>query len=220
MVPHLDALVERAVQKDVQIFIDGYHAFMALPCTFNDYTRQHAFMSGGGYKYAQWGEGVCWMSVPSHYAGVPAFTGWFSDFKNLDELAQGQIGYGETKSDVFTGSTYDPMSHYRAAKVIEFFASEGLTVERLRDLSIRQTSAIIAALGEHGLVSPLEPSDRGGFVTYRVEHASDLVSILREKGIYADSRGSYIRFGPAPYVGFHAIEKATSLIQEYMKPIR
>ena len=100
VVPHLDELVHRAVSMDVEVFIDGYHAFMALPCTFNAFTRKHAFLSGGGYKYAQWGEGVCWMSVPSHYEGAPAFTGWFSDFKNLDGLASGTIGYGESKADL------------------------------------------------------------------------------------------------------------------------
>ncbi len=220
VVPHLDTLVERAVQKDVEVFIDGYHAFMALPCTFNEYTSQHAFISGGGYKYAQWGEGVCWMTVPSHYSRVPTFTGWFSDFKKLDELAHGQIGYGETKSDVFAGSTYDPISHYRAARVIAFFESEDLTIERLRALSIRQTSAIVDHLGDDGLVSPLDPTARGGFVTYRVEDASGLVSTLRTQGIFSDARGSYIRFGPAPYVTFDAIEKATSVIKKFMKPIR
>ncbi len=220
VVPHLDMLVERAVAKDVEVFIDGYHAFMAVPCTFNEYTSQHAFISGGGYKYAQWGEGVCWMTVPSHYTRVPTFTGWFSDFKRLDELAHGQIGYGESKSDAFAGSTYDPISHYRAARVIEFFESEGLTIQRLRALSIRQTTAIIDHLGDDGLVSPLDANSRGGFVTYRVEDAPGLVSTLRTQGIFSDARGDYIRFGPAPYVTLDRIEKATSIIKEFMKPIR
>ncbi len=32
----------------------------------------------------------------------------------------------------FAGSTYDPTSHYRAARVFDFFDEQGLTPERLR----------------------------------------------------------------------------------------
>ena len=219
IVPHLDELVEQAVHRGVEVFLDGYHAFMAIPTTFNANTTSHAFLSGGGYKYAQWGEGVCWMSIPEHFEGKPAFTGWFSDFKNLGQLRSGNIGYGDRKADAFTGSTYDPTSHYRAARVSEFFTAENLTIEALRALSIRQTSALIDTLGDGGLISPHESDKRGGFVTYAVENAAELVTRLRAQDIFADARGDYIRFGPAPYVTFEEIESAAVIIKKLMKPL-
>ena len=158
------------------------------------------------------------MTIPSRYARVPSFTGWFSDFVNLDALSPGHIGYGRTAADVFAGSTYDPTSHYRAARVVEFFESEELTIERLRALSMRQTTHIIDGLGDRGLVSPINAADRGGFVTYRVERTAELVATLRTEGIYADSRGNYIRFGPAPYVTFEALDKAIATIAKHMVP--
>ena len=39
----------------------------------------------------------------------------------------GEVGYGPRAPTRFAGSTYDPTSHYRAARVLDFFAREGLT---------------------------------------------------------------------------------------------
>lgn len=220
IVPHLDGCVRAALAKNVEVFIDGYHAFMAHPSTFDRYTCEHAFLSGGGYKYAQWGEGVCWMSVPAHFAGQPSFTGWFSDFANLDKLKSGQLGYGQRMADRFAGSTYDPTSHYRAARVIRFFDEHDLTIENLRALSQKQTTSLVELLGTDGLVSPSASHLRGGFVAYRVNGASELVDQLRARSIYADSRGSIIRFGPAPYVTEAEIHRAGELIRRLMSPIR
>lgn len=220
IVPNLDACVREAQAKDVEVFIDGYHAFMAHPSTFNAFTCEHAFLSGGGYKYAQWGEGVCWISIPEHFSGQPSFTGWFSDFANLDQLKTGQLGYGQRAAERFAGSTYDPTSHYRAARVIRFFDEQDLTIENLRALSQKQTRRLIMHLGTVGLVSPSDDLERGGFVAYRVEDASGLVAQLRTHNIYADSRGSIIRFGPAPYVTDAELDRAGALISGLISPIR
>jgi kynureninase len=219
IVPHLDECVRAARSLEVDVFIDGYHSFMAHPSGFDEYTCKHAFLSGGGYKYAQWGEGVCWMSVPSHFSGQPSFTGWFSDFANLDQLKTGQLGYGGRAAHRFAGSTYDPTSHYRAARVIRFFDENQLTVEKLRALSQHQTSSLVNILGPDGLVSPIDSNLRGGFLAYRVADPSALVARLRTHQIYADSRGSIIRFGPAPYITDSEIQKAGHLIRGLMSPI-
>jgi kynureninase len=219
IVPHLDDCVRAARASEVEVFIDGYHSFMAHSPNFEPYTCDNAFLSGGGYKYAQWGEGVCWMSVPSHFTGEPSFTGWFSDFANLDGLKTGRLGYGGRAAERFAGSTYDPTSHYRAARVIRFFDDNQLTIEKLRALSQKQTSSLVGIVGVDGLVSPLEADLRGGFLAYRVEAASSLVAQLRTHKIYADSRGSIIRFGPAPYVTDNEIESAGHVIRGLISPI-
>lgn len=217
IVPHLDECVLAAANRNVQIFLDGYHSFMVHPWTLSDFSNAYAFISGGGYKYAQWGEGVCWMTVPEQFDGKPAFTGWFSDFANLDKLKGGQLGYGNRAADRFAGSTYDPISHYRAARVVQFFDDNGLTVRNLRHLSLHQTSRLVEELGAEHLLSPIDADQRGGFVAYRVKRASDMVSDLRKAGIFADSRGSVIRFGPAPYLTDPEIEAACAVIRPLMK---
>ena len=217
IVPHLDECVRAAVAQDVEVFLDGYHSFMAHPWTLSEFSSAHAFISGGGYKYAQWGEGVCWMTIPTHFGGKPFFTGWFSDFANLDKLKSGQLGYGRRAADRFAGSTYDPTSHYRAARVIQFFDDHGLTINNLRNQAMQQTSRLIEQLGAEGLLSPIEADQRGGFVAYRVKQASEMVNRLREAGIFADSRGSVIRFGPAPYITDAELDEACAVIRPLMR---
>ena len=65
-------------------------------------------------------------------------TGWFAEFELL-AAARGQaVGYpsGEAR---FAGSTYDPTSNYRAARVFAFFEDRGLTPELLRASYLHQT---------------------------------------------------------------------------------
>ena len=70
------------------------------------------YLSGGGYKYAQWGEGACWLRVPTHDHIQPSFTGWFSDFEHLHEPRNPHqaLKYGSRPADRFAGSTFDPTS--------------------------------------------------------------------------------------------------------------
>jgi len=44
----------------------------------------------------------------------------------------------------FAGATYDPTSHYRAARVLDFFDAEGLDPDRLRALSQHQVGRLAA----------------------------------------------------------------------------
>jgi kynureninase len=61
----------------------------------------------------------------------PLLTGWFSEFGRLTRRAAGDVAYGEGAAR-WAGSTYDPVSHYRAARVFAFFAEQGLTPLLLR----------------------------------------------------------------------------------------
>ncbi|HEY9380181.1 MAG TPA: aminotransferase class V-fold PLP-dependent enzyme, partial [Burkholderiales bacterium] len=50
--------------------IDGYHAFNALPIDLSR-VAERVYYLAGGYKYAQAGEGVCFMSLPRNCALRP-----------------------------------------------------------------------------------------------------------------------------------------------------
>jgi kynureninase len=85
-VPHLQELASRCTQHEVRLFLDAYHSFQSTPFDLNTFDPNDlVYLSGGGYKYAQWGEGACWLRVPAHDHIQPSFTGWFSDFEHLHE---------------------------------------------------------------------------------------------------------------------------------------
>ena len=61
VVPGLAQLVERASRVGVEVLLDAYHAFDIVPLA----VPARAFLVSGGYKYAQWGEGMCFLRVPA-----------------------------------------------------------------------------------------------------------------------------------------------------------
>lgn len=225
VVPHLERLVARARQLGVQVLIDAYHAFTVVPFAMRDFEgdARDVFLVGGGYKYAQWGEGNCFLRVPPGCALRPVYTGWFSDFAHLHAPRDGRaVGYGVTPADRFAGSTYDPTSHYRACAVSAFFARHGLELASLRATSLRQTALIFDALEgarELELVTPRDDAGRGGFVAMRVRGSARIVAALAERGVLTDARGEILRLGPAPYLLDDEILRACAIVREVVREV-
>ena len=88
--------------------------------------RASAWVVGGGYKYLQLGEGNCFLRLPEHAYGLrPAITGWYAEFGELAAAPRpGQVAYPRGAA-AFAGSTYDPTSHYRAARVFRVLRRAG-----------------------------------------------------------------------------------------------
>jgi len=200
LVPNLAQAVRAAKERGAEVVLDAYHHFLVKPLREADYPG--AFLLGGGYKYAQWGEGVCFMAVPEGCELRPVVTGWFSDFAHLSAPRDGaKVTYGPTLAERFAGSTYDPTSHFRARRVIRFFAERGMTPARLRlgyDMQTAYISEALVAAG-HDVVSPREAAARGGFVAVRVENPAEVIERSRRDGAHFDARGNIVRLGPAPY---------------------
>jgi selenocysteine lyase/cysteine desulfurase len=213
VVPGLEVAVRAAHDAGAQVLVDAYHAFQVVP--FRVSALGPVFAVGGGYKYAQWGEGCCWMRVPGDTELRPVITGWFSDFAGLERpVGVGRVEYGPRPADRFAGSTYDPTSHYRAVAVAGFFAEQGMTVPRLRALSLRQTGRLRDALeGVAPCLTPRADALRGGFLAYRVARACEVVSALRERGVHADARADVMRLGPAPYIEDDEIDAASAHVR-------
>lgn len=211
-VPGLAAAAKAALDHGAEVLLDSYHHFGVVPWTAID---ERAFVVGGGYKYAQWGEGACFMRVPQATTLRPVYTGWFSDFAGLAGAQQERVAYGNTPADRFAGSTYDPTSHYRARAVLDFFEEQGLTIGVLAANYQRQTARIMDGLSDFDVVTP---AARGGFVSVRLANASDVVAGLREKGIFVDSRADNLRFGPAPYLHDDEIDTALAAFRELARP--
>lgn len=211
-VPDVAVAIEAARARGAEVLLDAYHQFVVCPMDVSAWPE--IFVTGGGYKYAQQGEGVCWLRVPANCQLRPVHTGWFSDFAGLaDARDGGSIGYGVTPADRFAGSTYDPTSHYRARRVIDFFEDKELTSERLRELSLHQTGRLIDGLEGRTIATPKDEG-RAGFVTVELDRAADVVAALRERGVFVDARGRRLRFGPAPYTTDEEIDRALALFHE------
>lgn len=199
VVPNLPELCAAAQKVGAEVLLDAYHAFYAVPFSLASLGAQDAFVLGGGYKYAQWGEGNCFLRVPPR-SFRPVVTGWFAGFGELEQQGPASVGYGQSGAQAFAGSTYDPTSHYRARAVIGFQREAGFSAEALRALSLRQTGRLLEGLAGLEVVTPQLPERRGGFVAVRVPDAAGATRALREKNVVVDHRGELLRLGPAPYL--------------------
>lgn len=218
IVPGLRVAIESAQRRGAAVLIDAYHAFGALPFSIAELGPEPLFVTAGGYKYAQWGEGNCFLRVPPGCELRPVYTGWFSDFANLAAPRDGRtIGYGARGADRFAGSTYDPTSHYRARAVIDFFEAQDLTLPRLRALSLAQTERILDGLDGFDVLTPRHDASRAGFVALRVQDAGAVTLALRARGVQTDARGDILRLGPAPYVTSDEIDTALAHLREVTK---
>ncbi|MEM6954777.1 MAG: aminotransferase class V-fold PLP-dependent enzyme [Myxococcota bacterium] len=215
VVPHLERAAARAHELGAEVLFDSYHHFGVRRWKALD---ARAFVVGGGYKYCQWGEGVCFMRVPEGTTLRPVYTGWFSDFANLEGESTGRVGYGNTPADRFAGSTYDPVSHYRARAVIEFFQAQSMSIEALEHAYARQTNRIIDLLGGYEVLTPADAKERGGFVAVRVANAAKVARAMRDEGVFVDARRDRLRFGPAPYVTDDEVERAVAAFRGLAEP--
>jgi selenocysteine lyase/cysteine desulfurase len=224
VVPRLGDIVERARDVGAIALVDAYHAFNVVPLEWGP-AKESAFVTAGGYKYAAFGEGVCWLRIPRECTLRPVDTGWFADFAALEgprwKAASGEpapaVGYGAGGAR-FSGATFDPSCFYRAAAVLAHWERFGLTPSMLRAISVEQTARVIGRLDARGLgervASPREAARRGGFVAVRTERAEEKTRALREKGVFVDSRGDLLRIGPAPYLTESELDRGVDLVAE------
>jgi kynureninase len=122
----------------------------------------------------------------------------------------------------YAGSTYDPTSHYRAARVLDFFDEQGLTSERLRKSYLHQTTLLAERFDELGLADVTRDRETplsafGGFIAFESERSEELSRLLLDEGVVTDSRGRRLRFGPAPY---HSDEQLETAIERFGRVAR
>jgi kynureninase len=216
IVPGLDELAAACAVTETELLIDAYHALGPVPFT----APATAWVVGGGYKYLQLGEGNCFLRVPAHAAHArPVITGWYAEFAALGHAHRpGEVVYG-TGAAAFAGSTYDPASHYRAARVLDFFAEQGLTAPALRASYQRQLAVLAQAVDELALPAGVLERDRttpldrfGGFLALRSDRAAELQRGLAQRGVHTDARGCTLRLGPAPYLTDAQLRSAVAIL--------
>ena len=213
MVPGLAELAGACEAAGVELLVDAYHALGCIPFELPAPT---VWVVGGGYKYLQLGEGNGFLRLPPHADELrPALTGWFAEFEEMAaEKRPGAVPYPKGAAR-FAGATYDPTSHYRAARVFDFFSEQELSAERLRESYLHQTTLIAQLFDDLGLPDETITRDRqtplerfGGFVAFEAPDAEAISRRLAEAGVLTDSRGRYLRLGPAPYLSDKQLQAA------------
>ncbi|MFN8847900.1 MAG: aminotransferase class V-fold PLP-dependent enzyme, partial [Bdellovibrionales bacterium] len=104
----LEKLTSQLAPKTIFV-LDGYHSFFALPVELSHLGEKIYFMAGG-YKYAQSGEGCCFLTLPKNCKLRPRITGWFADMAGLENYQSG-VNYSEDGYR-FAGATMDYSAMY------------------------------------------------------------------------------------------------------------
>jgi kynureninase len=228
IVPHLDALAPACERHGADLLVDAYHALGPLPFPIHDLGLGGAWITGGGYKYLQLGEGNAFLRIPPHrHDARPVITGWFAEFDDLTgRPAPHAVTFGPP-STRFAGGTYDPASHHRAARVLDFFESHGLEPDFLRAVYQHQLGVLAEAFDALDLPTEVVRRDRdvpidglGGFLSLRAPAAGDLQRALLARGVFTDSRADRLRIGPAPYLCDEQLRAAMSALDTVASPSR
>ena len=220
----LDALSRRCELHGVPLLLDAYHQLNVVPLSLPEAGLDHVYVTGGGYKYCQLGEGNCFLRAPAHCALRPAITGWLAEFDTLAGPAATSVSYGALHTR-FAGATYDPVSHYRAAEVFDFFARQSLDVTLLREVSQHQIALLRDRFDALDLAPELiarrdRPLARlAGFLALDTPRASDLQRALAQRDVHCDARGSVLRIGPAPYLSDAQLMAAVDALGEAVRQL-
>jgi kynureninase len=220
IVPGLGALARACARAGAELLVDAYHHVNVVPLDLAAEGLAGAFVTGGGYKYCQLGEGNCFLRVPPACELFPVVTGWYSEFAALAERPRGAVPFGAGPAR-WAGATYDPVSHYRGASVFGFFDEHGLTPVFLREVSRHQVARLAERFDALGLDPAIVTRDRsapleglGGFLALRSPRAGGLSRGLRERGVWTDFRGDVLRLGPAPYLSDTQLDAGITALGE------
>lgn len=226
IVSGLEGLAEVCAKHGSALMVDMYHSINVLDVSIESLGLESAFILGGGYKYMQCGEGNCFMRLPDGCKARPVITGWFAEFDAIKERASDRVAYGRGQSR-FAGATYDPTSHYRAVASLDFQESRGLTPSVLRQISQHQVGLLARTFDELDLPVEIITRDRtvaleavGGFLALESARAAELCTALDELGVQTDSRGSILRFGPAPYLSDAQLITAMQTLPEAIERLK
>ncbi len=226
IVPRLGELADECRRRETPLLIDAYHALGVLPFSLSGLGLESALVTGGGYKYLQLGEGNAFLRLPKGLDLRPVVTGWFAEFwTKTGSKSRDQVDCAPGAA-ALAGATYDPTSHYRAARVFDFFAEQQLTPTFLRAVSQHQIALLARAFDALDLPEGLIRRERStplegiaGFLALDSPAAQALSEKLLVKGVLCDARGRSLRLGPAPYLSDAQIERAVEILGEVARAL-
>jgi kynureninase len=104
--------------------------------------------------------------------------------------------------------------------VFDFFARQGMTPTRLREISQHQVALLRTQFDALDLPTnviarrdrPL--SNLAGFLALDAPRAGELQRELTQRGVHCDARGQVLRLGPAPYLSDAQLRAAVEQLGE------
>jgi selenocysteine lyase/cysteine desulfurase len=199
-----DELLElrEACPEETIMVVDGYHAFAALPSDLSK-LEGRIFYLAGGYKYAQAGEGACFLVVPEGN-WRPAYTGWFAEFGELSKPSDKNVGYTQD-GGAFFGATQDFSGLYRFNAVWDWVGQQGVDLRQIHNHVvglqrefIHRSSQILMTVFELKALFTQELNWHGHFLTFEAsseEQAAKIEEELKGLQVVIDRRGKRLRFG-------------------------
>ncbi len=202
VVKNFKRIVQSVKNNNTMIVIDGYHGFMALPTDLSE-IQSRVFYLGGSYKYAQGGEGCCFLYVPPQSDLRPLYTGWFAGLADLSG-AGGVVHYPNSGLR-FAGATMDFSALYRLISVLNLFKTEQITVLKIhthvQKLQHNFRDHLLSIdhhyLTEKNILS-VDYNHHGHFLTFAMPspaHTKLLHDELKSHRIMTDYRANKLRFG-------------------------
>jgi selenocysteine lyase/cysteine desulfurase len=195
--------IRQRAPDNALIVLDGYHGFMALPTDIEPFADR-VFYLAGGYKYAQAGEGVCFLHVPTGCQLRPANTGWFAEYAQLAAPKMGQVVYPDG-AQRFAGATFDPGGIYRLRAVLRLVEALGLRtpdihrwVETLQQRFISRLEGLHHPAFTENTLIYRKGQAHGHFLTFELasmETAQSWADALERRRVFVDCRGNRLRFG-------------------------
>lgn len=229
IIPGLAVVAQACQRIGAELLVDAYHALGPVPFPIHQLGLGPAWITGGGYKYLQLGEGNAFLRLPPHALGTrPAITGWFAEFGELTAAHEPHVVTYVPGAGRFATATYDPVSNYRAARVFDFFDEQALAPAFLREVYQHQLGVLTRAFDDLGVPEAVATRDRdtplgafGGFLAIRAPRALELQEALARRGVLSDSRADTLRLGPAPYLADSQLEAGMAalgeaVLQEFM----
>ena len=190
----VEAIVERAHEHGALVVLDAYQSVGTVPLDVTSLDVD--FTVGGSVKWLCGGPGAAWLYVRPDLAErlEPALTGWQAHTRPF--AFEPEQDYAEGAARFLTGTPNVPALY---AATAGYNVIEEVGVERIRARSVEQTALLVDLLEEAGfdVVSPLDPTRRGGTVVVRPPDFEAVGKELIARGVLCDYRPDVgIRLGP------------------------
>lgn len=204
------------LKNNALFLLDGYHSFCAIPVDIKAF-QDDLFYLAGSYKYAQAGEGLCFMTVPKDCPLRPRNTGWFASFETLEEKTD-QVAYSPN-GNRFNGATRDFTPHYRFNKIWEMYESDQLSIADISEHIKELQNEFIKHLSSSAKAKLIctDVKKLGHFLTFQCQshqEAKLLYEELLNAQILTDFRDTSLRFGFGMYLDSSDIQKLSHKIQK------
>ena len=211
----VEPIVRRAHEVGAHVVLDCYQSAGIVPLDVAGLGV--SFAVGGSVKWLNGGPGNGWLYVRRDLTESlePTSTGWQAHARPF--AFEEEMTYARGAARFLTGTPNVP-AHFAATAGYDLI--EEIGVARIRESSLRQTQLVIDLADEAGfeVLSPRDPTRRGGTVTIRVPEFPAVHAELEERAVLCDFRpDAGIRLGPHYYSSDEEIRFAVEQIVDVLE---